>query len=73
MEVNRSAQVGASATIYFACVETTHSVKARMALRQLTRVPALLNRKPAGPVGSLQVLKPVDGDPTRASNELQQA
>jgi hypothetical protein len=44
-----------------------------MALRQLTRVPALLNRKPAGPVRSLQVLESVDGDPTRAGNELQQA
>jgi len=71
MVVSRSTQVGASESIYLTCVETTHSIKARMALRQLTRVSALLDRKPARPVRSLQVLEPVDGDPTRASNELQ--
>ena len=73
MAVSRSVQVGASAAIYLKCVETTHSIKARMALRQLTRVPALLNREPAGPIRSLQILEPVDGDPTRAGDELQQA
>ena len=42
-------------------------------LRQRVAAPALLNRKPPRPVTALQILEPIDRDPTGASRELQQS
>lgn len=43
-----------------------------MTLRQRPHLPRLLNRKPPGPITALEILEPIDRDPTRARRKLQQ-
>ena len=42
-----------------------------MTLRQLPRLPRLLNRKPSRPITPLQILKPIHGNTTRPRGKLQ--
>lgn len=44
-----------------------------MTLRQLPRLPRLLNRKPSRPIRALQVLKSIHRNPTRTRSKLQQS
>lgn len=43
-----------------------------MTLRQRINVPTLLDRKPSRSITPLQILEPIDGNPTRPRRELQQ-
>ena len=44
-----------------------------MTLRQLPRLSRLLNRKPPGSIGALQILKPIDRNSRSSRRELQQS
>lgn len=44
-----------------------------MTLRQRPHLPSLLDRKPPRPITALQILKPINGDPTRPRGKLEQS
>ena len=48
-------------------------IETRMTLRQLRLLPRLLNGEPPGPVTTLQILEPIDRDPTGSGRELQES
>ncbi len=48
-------------------------IEARVAAREATRVPALLDRKPPRSIAALEILEAVDGNARGARGELEQA